>query len=156
MSVIIWDWIVFESTLVIHSLGNVYELTIVAFPLLGSITFNNQDYVLFCTVVSNIMVYVTNFCVVVTSSCTSSLESPEYCKLFIWTLLNIFILRNIYNLMVIYLPRICFYSSLGYVSTVLPTWLYRYPGYVSIAPHNIYPPWFQHNQFYANLHSMHV
>ena len=57
-----------------------------------------------------------------------------------------FILRNIKTSMVSYLPRICFYSSTGYVYTALATWLHSYPLYASIEYQLMYPPHFQHNQ----------
>ena len=66
----------FEKNLGTHPLGNVYPLIIVAVTLTPSITFSKHYDVLFCTVVSTIIVHVTKCCVVVTSSCTLSLEYP--------------------------------------------------------------------------------
>ena len=94
-------------------------------PLISSITFSNQDGILFCTVVLARIFHATRCCVVVTLYCISSPESPESCK-------------NI----------ICIYCTFLLSATIIISWLYTSLGYVSISSQVMYPPCFQHTKFY--------
>ena len=91
----------FEITLGMNTLGSVYPLIIPAGLLLYSTTFSNHDGVLFCTLVSTIMLHVTRCCVVVTSYFTLSPEFPESCNLIICIFLNVCSFRDIHHFMVI-------------------------------------------------------
>ena len=97
----------FDSTLGINTLGDFYQLIIVAVTLPSSITFSNQDNILFYILVSTIMVYVTRLCVVVTSSCNFSPDPPQPFKLIIFIFLHFLILRKLHNFTFLYLHRLC-------------------------------------------------
>ena len=106
--IVILYWMGFDITLWTKPLVNAFQLTIVSDLPLSSIKCSNWADVLFCIVVSTVIVCGTIHYFVVSSSCNVSPDSPESWKFIIYIFLKSYRFRKIQSFMIIYFPSICY------------------------------------------------